>query len=98
MSGSNGLPPELLKQLGGVPTHPVTPFEKNLLTNIASVTMALHALTVQMEAGRMQRTAAGTADVEATAKYAQDVATAALQMAGIKIQPRAEAEAKEAGQ
>ncbi len=95
MSGENGIPADLLKQLGGVPTHAITPFEKKLLTNIASVTMALHALTVQMEAGRMQRTASGTADVEATAKYAQDVATAALQMAGIKISPRAEA--KEAG-
>ena len=79
----------------------LTIFEANLLNRIGSVTMALHALTVQMEAGRMQaalepgnaeapQSASGVADIAATASYAQDVATAALQMAGIKIQPRAE--------
>ncbi len=89
MSGENGIPAELLKRLGGAPMQKLTPFEAQLLDRISSVTTALYALNVQMEAGRMQVAAqdshnrvAAYAKIEDTAKHAQDVATLALKLAG----------------
>ena len=82
----NGIPADLLKQLGGVPAHPLTPFETNLLNRVSAVTVAIYALTVQMEAGRLQAQGghldSHRADVEATAKHAQDAASLALKLAG----------------
>ncbi len=83
----NGIPADLLR---GVPVQKFTPFEMGLLNRISSVTTALYALTVQMEAGRMQTdNVAGGRDtpkreeIEATAKHAQDAATLALNLAGV---------------
>ena len=77
----NGTPPDILR-LGGTPIQQLTPFETNLLNRVSSVTVALYALTVQLEAGRLQRTSAEPAEITATAKHAQDVASLALKLAG----------------
>ncbi len=83
--GPNGGPPSggiSVPDLANPKAIKVTPFEAVLLSHIRSITTAIYALTVQLEAGRIQRTSAEPADIEATAKHAQDVATLALKLAG----------------
>jgi hypothetical protein len=95
MGGPNGLPQEIVDLAKSKPGN-LTIFERNLLDRISSVTMALYALTVQNEARRMQTIpvqdqAKAEAEIEATAQHAQDIASAALKMAGIQMRPRADA-------
>ncbi len=95
MSGANGIPPGNripleIPKLGGSPQAKLTLFELNVVNKLGAIATALYGLTVQMEAGRMQAaplSADGppptTDEINATAKHAQDVATLALNLAGV---------------
>ncbi len=83
----NGSPPlqnleSLLAAAKAADPKSLTLFEQNVLGKLSAVTVAIYALTAQMEAGRMQRTSAEPEEINATAKHAQDVATLALKLAG----------------